>query len=217
MFKKPLQLCRGFLRICYIHFMEMKVLFTLLSLCVVWLPSHQLVYSILWHGQQNGYVYGRSLYSFWRLKKRLAFGLLFMCEVMKVMSIFFIISLWFQDDIFAFYISFLIACLQTFQINLHGSKKMKISKSLAPFWAFYILLSPMTALILGLFYAGNILISRRSSFSAVNTLFLAPVILLMMVNFDLPYYLGLVLPLILLIGYKKDVLQKYPFKESLDI
>lgn len=193
------------------------MLFALLSICIVWLPSYKLVYGLLWHGNRNDYVYGQSLYAFWHLKRYMAFALLFLCEMMKTLSVFFVISLWFKDDIFALHISSLVAFLQIFQINLKGHNKIKLSKSLAPVVSIYILMAPLSALLLTLFYMGNVLFSKRSSFSAVNTLFLAPVILLMTVHFDLPYYWGLLLPLVLIFAYQDDLARKYPFKESSDI
>lgn len=190
-----------------------EITLLLLAVFLACLPTLKLVYGLLWPDSQH-FSYGRSAYAFWQLKKHLAFALFTLCEAMKPIFTFSIALLLQKDDILALHLAFVVVLLQLLSASQFKRPfKVKLWQNITPLFAYYVLLTPLGALLALLFYAGCALTSKRVHFSAISTLFVAPVFLMLTVNFDLPYIWGIILPVLYLLAYKKELLGAYPFKE----
>ena len=101
----------------------------------------------------------------------------------------------------------------TFHKVQKGKFNVGFKPSLAPFMAFHFLLSPVLALILLMLWLGCFLASKRLASSGLTVYLFSPLLLLLVVDYQLPYYLGLTLSVGAAWGLKNVLMRDYPFKE----
>lgn len=192
-----------------------QILLFLWIVLVAKAPAYRLVYALFWPGSQGGLIYGHTVWAMWQLQQRLAALMLLVCELLKPLLIYFTVMFFFKSDVLALWFVFfeVLVSWLTFHKVQKGKFNVGFKPSLAPFMAFHFLLSPVLALILLMLWLGCFLASKRLASSGLTVYLLSPLLLLLVVDYQLPYYLGLTLSVGAAWGLKNVLMRDYPFKE----